>query len=97
MPSQVTNQETRDRYYIESLIEETITSSQLEGASTTRRVVRDTGSYIRQPVRICWNFRNKDFSNKQKIGRKWVFDAPEDLEERLGGRIARQLTSINSL
>ncbi len=41
MPSQVTNPETRDRYYIESLIEEAITSSQLEGASTTRRVARD--------------------------------------------------------
>ena len=40
MPSQVTNPETRDRYYIESLIEEAITSSQLEGASTTRRVAR---------------------------------------------------------
>ena len=41
MPSQVTNPETRDRYYIESLIEEAITSSQLEGASTTRRVARE--------------------------------------------------------
>ena len=38
MPSQVTNPETRDRYYIESQIEEAITSSQLEGASTTRQV-----------------------------------------------------------
>ena len=41
MPSQVTNPETRDRYYIESLIEEAISSSQLEGASTTRRVARE--------------------------------------------------------
>ena len=41
MPSQVTNPETRDRYYIESLIEEAITSSQLEGASTTRRIAKE--------------------------------------------------------
>lgn len=38
---QVTNPATRDRYLISSLIEEAITSSQLEGASTTRRVAKD--------------------------------------------------------
>ncbi|GAA3370721.1 Fic family protein [Streptomyces sannanensis] len=39
--SQVTNQATRDRYLISSLIEEAINSSQLEGASTTRRVAKE--------------------------------------------------------
>lgn len=38
---QVTNRSTRDRYVVSSLIEESITSSQLEGASTTRRVATD--------------------------------------------------------
>lgn len=37
----VTDPATRDRYVVSSLIEEAITSSQLEGASTTRRVARD--------------------------------------------------------
>ncbi|MGC1184401.1 MAG: Fic family protein [Candidatus Dormiibacterota bacterium] len=37
----VTHPATRDRYVVSSLIEEAITSSQLEGASTTRRVARD--------------------------------------------------------
>ena len=37
---QVTNRNTRDRYLISSLIEEAITSSQLEGASTTSKVAR---------------------------------------------------------
>lgn len=37
----VTDPTTRDRYVVSSLIEEAITSSQLEGASTTRRVARD--------------------------------------------------------
>ncbi len=38
---QVTNTATRDRYVISSLIEEAITSSQLEGAATSRRVAKD--------------------------------------------------------
>lgn len=37
----VTNPSTRDRYVINSLIEEAITSSQLEGASTTRKVAKE--------------------------------------------------------
>jgi Fic family protein len=37
----VTNPASRDRYVISSLIEEAITSSQLEGASTTRRVAKE--------------------------------------------------------
>ena len=49
MPTQVTNPETRDRYYIESLIEEAITSSQLEGASTTRRVAKEMFRSGRKP------------------------------------------------
>jgi Fic family protein len=41
MPDQITNPDTRDRYYVNSLIEEAITSSQLEGATTTHRVAED--------------------------------------------------------
>lgn len=37
-PDALTNPETRDRYIVSSLIEEAITSSQMEGASTTRKV-----------------------------------------------------------
>lgn len=38
---QVTNSHTRDTYIVSSLIEEAITSSQLEGAVTSRRVAKD--------------------------------------------------------
>jgi Fic family protein len=38
---QVTNPAVRDRYIINSLIEESITSSQLEGAATTMRVAKE--------------------------------------------------------
>jgi len=41
MPEQVTNPETKDAYYVSSLIEEAITSSQLEGATTTRPIAKD--------------------------------------------------------
>ncbi len=37
---EVTNHATRDRYLVNSLIEEAITSSQLEGASTTHKVAK---------------------------------------------------------
>ncbi len=39
-PEPLTNPATRDQYLVRSLIEESITSSQLEGASTTRVVAR---------------------------------------------------------
>lgn len=46
---QVTNAATRDRYVISSLIEEAITSSQLEGAATSRRVAKDMIRSGREP------------------------------------------------
>ena len=47
---QVTNPNTRDRYIISSLIEEAITSSQLEGASTTRHLAKEMIRTGRKPV-----------------------------------------------
>lgn len=41
MPEEVINPATKDEYYVSSLIEEAITSSQLEGATTTRRVAKE--------------------------------------------------------
>ena len=41
LPEVVTNPGTKDRYIVNSLIEEAITSSQLEGAATTRAVAKD--------------------------------------------------------
>src|ERR1700683_2682890 len=41
MPEEVTNSETKDEYYVSSLFEEAITSSQLEGATTTRRIAKE--------------------------------------------------------
>jgi len=49
VPEQVTNPEQRDRYVIRSLMEEAITSSQLEGAATTREVAKKMLAEGRKP------------------------------------------------
>lgn len=41
VPEPITNPQTRDQYLVRSLIEEAITSSQLEGAATTREVAKE--------------------------------------------------------
>lgn len=49
LPEEVTNPDTRDRHLFKSLVEEAITSSQLEGASTTRQAAADMIRYGRSP------------------------------------------------
>ena len=49
VPEPVTNAETKDQYYVSSLIEEAITSSQLEGAATTREVAKEMLRSARPP------------------------------------------------
>lgn len=53
LAAEVLTPENRDRFYISSLMEEAITSSQLEGASTTSQVAREMLSTERKP-------RNRD-------------------------------------
>jgi Fic family protein len=47
---QITSPHTRDTYILKSLIEEAITSSQLEGAATTREVAKEMLREGRQPL-----------------------------------------------
>jgi Fic family protein len=49
LPDEVVSKTSRDRYVIQSLIEEAISSSQLEGASTTRRDARRMLAYGEAP------------------------------------------------
>lgn len=49
MPEPIVNPATRDAYCVQSLIEEAITSSQLEGAVTTRRVAKEMIRSNRKP------------------------------------------------
>ncbi|MCK6461883.1 MAG: Fic family protein [Planctomycetes bacterium] len=50
IPEQLLNPGTRDRYRVSASIEEAITSSQLEGASTTRRVAAEMLRSGRKPT-----------------------------------------------
>ena len=49
LPADVVTTDSRNRYLVNSLIEEAITSSQLEGAATTRRVAKEMLRSGRQP------------------------------------------------
>jgi len=49
VPDPITNPETRDRYIVASLIEEAFTSSQLEGAASTREVAKEMIRTGRKP------------------------------------------------
>lgn len=49
IPEPITNPHTRDRYVVSSLMEEAITSSQLEGAVTTREVAKEMIRTGRKP------------------------------------------------
>lgn len=59
MAEPVTNPATRDTYVVRSLMEESITSSQLEGAATTRKVAKEMLRSGRDPQdkseRMIWN------------------------------------------
>lgn len=62
LPAEVTNSQTKDRYIFDSLAAEAITSSQLEGASTTREVAKEmlrtnTAPRDRSERMIVNNFR----------------------------------------
>jgi len=68
MPDQITNPETKDRYYIGSLIEEAVTSSQLEGATTTRQVAKDMLRTGRSPQDVSEQMILNNFLTMKRIG-----------------------------
>ena len=68
MPEQITNPETKGRYQVGALIEEAITSSQLEGASTTRPVAKEMIRAGRQPRDRSERMILNNFITMQRIG-----------------------------
>lgn len=67
MSDQITNPETRDQYFISSLIQEAITSSQLEGAATTRQVAKEMIKSGRKPVDRSEQMILNNFKTMQHI------------------------------
>lgn len=67
VPEQITNSQTRDRYLIRSLMEEAITSSQLEGAVTTREVAKEMIRTGRAPRDTSEQMILNNFVTMQRI------------------------------
>jgi len=82
MPAQIKNTETKNRYYVNSLIQEAFTSSQLEGAVTTRIVAKEMIRTGRLPCdkseqMILNNFAAMKHINKLKnelLSKELIFD-----------------------
>jgi len=68
MPDQITNPDTRDQYYVNSLVQEAITSSQLEGAATTRAVAKEMIRTGRPPRDKSEQMILNNFRMMQRIG-----------------------------
>ena len=68
VPEPVTNPETRRSYLVRSLIEEAITSSQLEGAATTREVAREMIREGRKPRDRGEQMIFNNYRTMQRIG-----------------------------
>ena len=69
MPEQITNPNTRDQYYVSSLIQEAITSSQLEGAATTREIAKEMIKTARHPRDKSEQMILNNFKTMQQIGK----------------------------
>jgi Fic family protein len=67
MPEPIANPHTKDRYLIRSLIEEAITSSQLEGAVTTREVAKEMIRTGRTPRDTSEQMILNNFATMQRI------------------------------
>jgi Fic family protein len=88
MPDQLTNPETKDQYYVSSLIEEAITSSQLEGATTTRLVAKEMIREGRPPQDRSEQMILNNYMTMQRIGS--LKDRPLSME--LVFELHRQVT-----
>lgn len=68
MPVEITNPETKYRYLMRSLMDESITSSQLEGASTTREVAKEMIRQGRPPRDRSERMILNNYRTMQRIG-----------------------------
>jgi Fic family protein len=89
MPSEVTESGPKERFLVRSIIEEAITSSQLEGASTTRRAAIDMFRSGRQPS----NRSERMIFNNLRGMRFIVEHKDDDLTPELVCEIHRLMTS----
>ncbi len=90
IPEPITNPQTRDRYLIRSLMDEAITSSQLEGAATTREVAKEMIRTGRPPRDTSEQMILNNFATMQRITKlkeeplspKMIFDIHQMVTEK---------------
>ena len=70
-PTAVVNPASRDRYRVTSLIEEAISSAQLEGAATTRRVAKELLRSQRKPIDISERMIMNNYLAIRRVS-EWV-------------------------
>jgi Fic family protein len=109
IPEPVTNAEQRDRYLVRSLMEEAITSSQLEGAATTREVAKKMLAEGRKPrdrsermiVNNYMTMRRIIELKDKPLSTEMVFQVHEEISERAldtadgAGRFRRADEDVN--
>jgi Fic family protein len=78
LTEQVTNPATRDQYLVSSLIEEAVTSSQLEGASTSMRVAKELIRSGREPRDRSERMVLNNYYAMERVGE--LRDAPLTIE-----------------
>ena len=88
MAEQITNPDMKDQYYVNSLISEAITSSQLEGAATTRKIAKQMIQTNRHPRDRSEQMILNNFKTMQRIGK--IKDLP--LTKELVFEIQRSVT-----
>lgn len=82
----VTNPSTRDRYVVSSLMEEAITSSQLEGATTSRLVAREMIASGRAP---------RDKSERMILNNYYAMDfVRQNQREQITPELIRELQTL---
>lgn len=69
MPKEIMNPDTKDQYYVGSLIQEAITSSQLEGAATTREIAKEMIKTGRTPSDRSEQMILNNFKTMRRIGK----------------------------
>ncbi len=70
VPEPVTNEQTKNYYYVNSLIQEAITSSQLEGAAVTREVAKEMIRTSRKPTDVGERMIINNYRTMQQL-REW--------------------------
>ena len=96
MSDKIVNPDTRNQYYLNSLIEEAITSSQLEGAATTRKIAKEMIRSGRRPSDRSERMILNNFQSMQQIVKLKKEPLTKDLILRIHHLVTDQTLDDNS-